>query len=281
MKTEGWHANYLRANGLANLGWAALTWMLAAFALLQGFRGQGQHFWWVLVAVALPGFRCALSHDYRQSVCAWFADSWSSLVAFHHQAVAIPWRAVFVWVVLPFVLFFLTNTKVQVGDNAPVFLAASSVVRQGTPECSEFLHLPQWSSLGTEPAGLHRCLVRTSTGIYSKYPAGPLQAAVPVALVSRLTGADLDSIKVHERLQKFTAVLLSATCLGLFFLVSLHLVPAAPAWITTVMLGTGSVMFTTISVGIWQHGGIILWSLAFLLAEFRQTFAARFHDDLL
>ena len=54
MKMKGWGANFLRVNEVGSLCWAVLTWALVAFSVLQIFRGQGQHFWWVLVAVALP-----------------------------------------------------------------------------------------------------------------------------------------------------------------------------------------------------------------------------------
>ncbi|MSU77035.1 MAG: hypothetical protein EXS16_02955 [Gemmataceae bacterium] len=250
--------------------WSALTWSVAAFAAFQLFRGEGQHHWWALLAIAVPSLRFAFVSDYRQSIRTWFAEWWACCQSFQTRSTPIPWRGTFAFVVLPFTFLFLMNSKVQVGDNAPVFLAASSLVREGNLECSEFLGIPEWSNLGSQQS-LNVGLRHTSQGIYSNYPVGPLQVAVPVAIVSRLVGADLDSIKVHERLQKFSAACLSAVCLGLFFLAAACLGPPGSACVVTLLFALGSAIYSTIAVGIWQHGGIIFWSLVFVLAEFRQS----------
>ncbi len=250
--------------------WGALTWSAVGFAVFQLFRGEGQHHWWALLAVAVPTLRVAILSDYRQLIRTRFAEWWACCQTFHTRSGPIPWQGTFTFVVLPFAFLFLMNSKVQVGDNAPVFLAASSLVREGNLECSEFVEIAEWSNLGNQQA-LNVGLRHTSRGIYSNYPVGPLQVAIPVAMVSRLVGADLDRIKVHERLQKFSAACLSAVCLGLFFLVAVCLAPPESAWVATLLLALGSAMYSTIAVGIWQHGGIIFWSLVFVLTEYRQS----------
>jgi hypothetical protein len=92
---------------------------------------------------------------------------------------------------------------------------------------------------------------------------------LPVAAIAHLVGADLDRPHVHDRLEKWTAAWIAASCLGLFFVLALHLAPASPAWIATWILGTGSVLFTTVGQALWQHGGVMLWCLCALWIEFR------------
>src|SRR5262249_59262564 len=96
---------------------------------------------------------------------------------------------------------------------------------------------------------------RTSSGIYSSYPLGMVPFVLPVAAAAHLCGADLDQPKVHDRLEKWTAAWLTALCLGLFFHLALQLAPPNPAWMTTVILATGSAMFTPVGQALWQHGG--------------------------
>jgi hypothetical protein len=251
--------------------WALASWLCGGIALVFCFRGQGHHYWWILTAGAVPVLRLLVSTEYRKLVREVFVSCWQSLAEFHANPASVPWRAVILYGCLPFAILFLANTKKQVGDNVPVFLAAGSIVRDGNVELSEYLGLPQWSSLGNDEKGLNYSLVRTPGGVYSNYPSGPLQIATPVALVSRCVGANFDIITVHDRLQKFSAVLLASACLGLFFLLALHLVPPTHAWIATLMLGVASAMFSTLAMGIWQHGGVVFWSLVFLVAEFRQA----------
>jgi hypothetical protein len=76
---------------------------------------------------------------------------------------------------------------------------------------------------------------------------------------------------VRDRLEKWTACWVAAGCLALFFLLALHRVAPAPAWVMTALLATGSVLYSTVGQALWQHGGVILWGLAALLLEFRQA----------
>src|SRR5262249_29252129 len=108
-------------------------------------------------------------------------------------------------------------------------------------------------------------------GIYSKYPLGMVTFAVPVAAAARLLGADLHRQDVRDHLERWTACWIAAACLALFFLLALHRVAPAPAWVMTALLATGSVFYSIIGQALWQHGGVILGSLAALLLEFRQA----------
>jgi hypothetical protein len=70
------------------------------------------------------------------------------------------------------------------------------------------------------------------------------------------------------RLQKVTGSLVASICVGLWFLVALRLGDPTAAFVATAILATASGMFSTISMGLWQHGGVIVWSMLVLLVEF-------------
>jgi hypothetical protein len=182
-----------------------------------------------------------------------------------------PWSAAFFLVVLPAALLLLANNFTDQGDNTPIMLAATSLVTEGNWQVGEFVNRPGFEVWCGTDRKLSGCVRRTAGGVYSSYPAGPVQFAAPVAAVARLVGADLFDFQTHVRLQKWTAAWVAAASLGLFFLLALHLVAPAPAWIAAALLATGSAFFTTIGQGLWQHGGIVFWSLVMLLVEFRSA----------
>ena len=105
--------------------------------------------------------------------------------------------------------------------------------------------------------------------IYSSYPGGMVPFALPVALLSRVVGADFDQPMVANRLEKIAATLVGSLSIGLFFLIAVHLAPPGPALTMTAILASGSAMFSTIGQGLWQQGGIVFWSLLVLMIEFR------------
>jgi hypothetical protein len=109
--------------------------------------------------------------------------------------------------------------------------------------------------------------MRANGGIYSRYPAGMVQFALPAVAIARVLGANLDNPAFHVRMEKWTAAWLAALSVGLFFLVALNLGDATTAGIATIFFGTGSVMLSTVGQGLWQHGGLVFWSLLFLLIE--------------
>jgi hypothetical protein len=248
--------------GLKWLDALQTAFVLAALALC--LRGTGQHWLALVLAGWLPAARCLAGAGYRERVRSWFARHWAALEAFRPETSPLPWRGAFVWVVLPAALFYLCGNHALVqGDSRPVILTAGSLVREGDWDIREFV---------LRPGGdLPYFAQHTRAGIHSSYPSGMVPFALPVAAAARLLGADLSAPQVHERLEKWTAAWLSGACLGLFFLLARHLAGARPAWVTTLLLATGSAMFTTVGQGLWQHGGVIFWGLVALLVEFRRA----------
>jgi hypothetical protein len=234
---------------------------LLVAALAFCLRGKGQHSLWILLGGWLPMARCVADATYRARVRSWFARRWAELEGFRPASSPLPWRAVFAWVVLPASLFYLLGNHAMVeGDSRPVILTAASLVREGDWDIREFL-----------PAGeLPYFAQHTHGGVYSSYPSGMVPFTLPVAAAARLLGGNLQSPQVQERLEKFISVWVAGADLALFFLIALHLAGARPAWVTTLLLGTGSVMFTTVGQALWQHGGVIFWALTALLVEFRR-----------
>lgn len=91
--------------------------------------------------------------------------------------------------------------------------------------------------------------------------------ALPVVAASRLVGGRLDMM-ARARLERITAAVVTSASLGLFFMIALHLAPARTAFAVTWLLAVGSAFFSTVAQGLWQHDGLIVWSLIVLLVEF-------------
>jgi hypothetical protein len=92
--------------------------------------------------------------------------------------------------------------------------------------------------------------------------------ALPVVACAQFAGADWRDLNVQLRVERWTASAVASIALTIFFLIALHLATPEGAWITTMLLATGSAMFSTVGQGLWQHGGVIVWGLAALLVEF-------------
>ena len=54
-----------------------------------------------------------------------------------------------------------------------------------------------------------------------------------------------------------TAALVASLSLGLFFLTAARLGSPTAAGMVTLFLATGSGVFTTVGLGMWQHGGVL------------------------
>jgi hypothetical protein len=181
-----------------------------------------------------------------------------------------PLPAVFGCVVFPVaVLLLLRDYAIVSGDSRPVILTAASLVSTGHCELSQLAEDYAKLSLFTVDGEMPYFCRKTERGLYSSYPLGMVPFALPTAAAARLFGADLSRPNIHDRLEKWTAAWVAGLSLGLFFLLALHVAPPKPAWVATCVLGTGSVMFTTVGQALWQHGGVIFWSLLALLVEFR------------
>jgi hypothetical protein len=253
----------------AFLFWAQIA--LALTALVLSLRGIGHHSSWLALALVLPALRFVGQSEYRQRLFDWLHSTWATLA--DHTAVS-PSKlclAALVFVVAPAWILFLGNDRVMgTGDTWPAMRTAWSLVSRGTWDIKEMaLTAPRtyWANPVDE---LPYCALRRGDAVYSSYPAGMVAFALPVAALSRIVGADLGQHRCCDRLEKWTAASVTALALGLFFLVALHLAPPWPAWLMTVMLGTGSALFSTCGQALWQHSGLIFWSLLILWIEFRQ-----------
>jgi hypothetical protein len=259
-------------NSLSNRPARPLSVVLTGLAVLAALaaavlwlRGTGPAAAWVLLAIAVPAARLALSRRYREDVRAWLGRLWGSLDQFpSDKQGSIPWLAVLVFVVIPEGLFCLSsNGLIAAGDSSPAMLTASTLVRHGQFNVDELL----------EPGGknLPYYLRPTRIGACSAYPSGMLIFSVPVAMLARAVGADLTDTEVLDKLEKWTASWLAGACLGLFFLLALYVVAPGPAAAVTLLLGVGSAVYSIVGHGLWQHGGVILWTLVFLHVEFRRA----------
>jgi len=248
----------------------ALQAALFIVALVQFLRCAGPAYTWVFTALILPLLRFGWSADYRRRVLSRLLHHWASIDAFAANRARLPWRATALLIVLPTGLFFLTQGRpLMTGDSKPITLIASSLVRDGSTDISAFL--PEYAPVYTPAPGMslpYFC-VQAAGGVHSNYPSGMFVFALPSAAMARLLGADLLSGGVQDRMEKGVASWLAAACLGLFFLLALHLVDAASAAWMTLFLATGSGLCSTVAQALWQHGGVLFWMLLALLIEFR------------
>jgi hypothetical protein len=243
---------------------------IALLAVVMLFRGEGKSANWVAVFFALPALRLVVSAAYRARVRAWLAERWTELERYPGPG-PTPWRALVGLVVVPVLaLLALVDRGIHYGDTEPVVLVATSLVREGDWELGEFEGT--FAGCSYSPGGeLPYFLRRTPAGVHSSYPLGMVSFAVPAALVSRAVGADLEHGPTRERLEKWTAAWVAAGCLCLFLLLALHHVGPRPALVMTALLATGSALYSTVGQALWQHGGVIFFSLAALLLEHRQA----------
>jgi hypothetical protein len=258
--------------------------LVALVAFLLTFRCSFSVRNLVLVALALPGLRLSLSPGYRRRVRAWLTGLWQQLRAYPAATSRPPWPAVFVCVVLPAVAVCgVSREPLVCGDSHPTLLTAASLVAGGDWDVTEYAELSRVQlnapcSLSTR---LPYFLRKGKAGIYSNYPNGMVLFALPAAGMARLLGAHFDDYGTRLSLEKWTACWVAGLCLGLFFLIALHLVEAGPAWVMTAILATGSVFYSTIGQLLWQHGGVIFWGLLALWLEFRQAQRPRSRFGLL
>jgi hypothetical protein len=252
-----------------------LAAVVALAAVVCCFHGRGSAFTWMRLALVLPTIRGLCSPAYRLQLAARLRVLWSAVERYPHQTRRVPWLSTSVFVVGPGLLLFLsTNRYLETGDTWPVVPMACSLVRQGSANLDDYVQgAPSIYRAGKE--GLPYCVRRAGNHVYSGYQPGMVHLALPVVAVARLVGADLSSHHVRNALEKWTAAWAAALTLGLFFLVALHLAPARAAWLVSLLLATGSVLLTTVGQRLWQHDGLILWSMVLLLVEFhrRQTWS--------
>ncbi|MGH7174651.1 MAG: hypothetical protein ACRELG_30670, partial [Gemmataceae bacterium] len=246
-----------------------LQTVLLVVALVQFLRCAGPAHVWLCVGLAVPLLRFGVSSTYRRRVLSRLHVEWVNIEAFVGDRARLPLRATAWLIVLPASLFFLSQRPLRSGDSKPMTLIASALVRDGTTDLGAFT--AKYASVyGIAPAmELPYFCLRTATGIHSAYPSGMFVFALPSAALARLLGADLAQGGVQDRMEKGVASCLAAACLGLFFLLALHLVDARSAAWMTLFLATGSGLCSTVGQALWQHGGVLFWMLLALLIEFR------------
>lgn len=243
-----------------------IVWLFALASLL---RGGSANLW---TPLALGAFAAALTMDrkFRDRAFGALREAWCRAAAFPAETGQTPWRAALLLVVLPDACFLMLRDQgIQSGDSRPVVLTATSLLRRQSMEISSFAESYTRLRLFTAGDEPPYFFLYRPNGVYSRYPSGMVPFALPIVAAGWLLGADLDASTVHERLEKLTAAGVSAACLGLFFLLALHIVEASAALTTTWLLAIGSAMFSTVGQALWQHGGVIFWMEILLLVEFR------------
>ncbi len=254
----------------AHPSWFRLDWadgllgLLALVPLTCCFRGEGDPLTWLLLILLLPVLRLLGSPEYRGRLLGWLERQWVALQTFATHRGRPPWSAVFVYAVLPTALVYLFEDRTLGAlDTVPVIPTAASLVIEGNWDLNEYL------PAGVTSEQLPYCVQQRATGIYSSYPAGMVQFALPVVALAHLAGADLSLRPVAVRLEKWTAAWVASWSIGLFLLIALHLTDRESALVAAGLLALASAMFSTAGQALWQHGGIIFWSLMLLLTEFR------------
>jgi hypothetical protein len=250
-----------------------LHWVLSTVGIVGCLQGGGRQFRDMLLLLAVPALRTAVDRCYRTELVSRLGVEWQRVKDYAEAGGAIPWKAVLVFIVFPAVLINLstslwTHRSLAAGDSWPVIPSASSLVTDGDLEISEKMPLASRFDVMNN-TGLPYFVARSGGNIYSAYPAGMLVFATPVCLAARLCGADLDKIQVRDRLERFTAAWVGGACIGLFFLIAARIQDAKTAAAVAFLLASGSVMTSTVGHALWQHGGVIFWSLLFLLLEFQ------------
>jgi hypothetical protein len=246
-----------------------LSWILAAAGLFLMLSARAHYSRSPFLGLALPALRLVLFASFRLRVMKAFRAQAAAAQAFAAGWGPVPWKAATLFVVVPVFLFDLSNgTLLGSVDTRPVIPTAVSLVREGNWDVSEFAQGSANSLLRDRSGEIPLSFQVRGDRIYSAFPSGMVFFAAPVAGLSRLCGANLDDRMVHLRLEKITAALVAALCLGVFFLTASGLGSAWAAGTATLLLAISSSLYTTVGLGLWQHGGVVFWVLVALLVEF-------------
>lgn len=250
-----------------------LQWLLLAVVLVLGSRGRGHPRDWILLVLSLPTVRLILSARFRRRAKIWARLRWREVRAYSQESTGPPpWRGALELVVLPALLFNLaSNHLAGGGDSTPALPTAVRFLTHGDFRLDDYYHACLASG-GLSPAeGIPYYLRATPHGIYSNYPVGMTLLALPFTAASQLLRTEWERPQTLPRLEKWIAAWITAAVLGLFFLIALHLLPAAPALALTALLACGSSVFSSAGQDLGQHGGVLFWTLLILLIELRQS----------
>jgi hypothetical protein len=241
-------------------------------AIVEHFRARAGYSNGPIFGLILPALCFLAWPAYRRRALGWSRDLWVRAEAFSNGSGRIPWMAAAVFVMAPSWLLYLSNQETHgEADTVPVVPTAISVLKEGNGDISEYFGANSKIKYLRRDGRVPLCFQVRPDGVYSSYPSGMVPFAVAVAGLSTLSDANLDNAPAHLHLEKMTASLVAALSVGLFFLIGLRLGPPLAAWVVTAILAAGSGLFTTVAMALWQHGGVILWSLAILLVEFRRV----------
>jgi hypothetical protein len=247
-----------------------ITMIVAALGLLKVARVRGNYLSCLLIPLAIPALLCLTSAPYRRRAFRGVRSLWGSLQTFVDGG-KLPWAASVAFVMLPAMSLYLSNDHFEpIGDSAPVVPTAVSLITEGNSDLNEFCRDGLWGGYRERYGSLPFFLQKRGDAVYSRYPSGMVPFALPLVGLSWLAGGHLDDPSAHLRLEKLTASAVAAVSLGVFFILALHLVRPAPALATTAILAVSSGMFSTVGQNLWQHDGVIFWSLLVLLLEFRR-----------
>src|SRR5262249_29396021 len=238
--------------------------LMTVVTLIMVFHGQQSGPVCALGFLLAPSIGYVCSCAYRMSVRSRCRALWRQIEDFSSDD-RLPTSSAAAFVALPAVVLLLGlragSDSMISADSQPVMMEAVNLLSRGTSDIGRFL--------GPGGSTLPYYATATPKGVYSSYPSGMVVFALPTAALARMAGADLSDGVVRLRLEKWTAACVAAGSLVLFFLLALHLGDGATALVTTVMIGFGSAMYTTVGQALWQHGGVIFWALLMLLGEFR------------
>ncbi len=222
-----------------------------------------------LLGLVIPVGRLLLSADYRRRVEAAVFRTWGQVQQFSRGQGPIPWLAAVAFVSLPFFLLDLVHRgSLGTFDTRPVIPTAASLVREGNWDLGEFDQARPRSLLRDSDGQFLYCFQEVGGRIVSTFPSGMVPFALAVVAPAYHCGADLDYEKTLQYLEKVTAALVASLSLGLFFLTAARLGSPTAAGMVTLFLATGSGVFTTVGLGMWQHGGVLTSLLVVLLVEF-------------
>ena len=241
-----------------------LVSLVVCFQVRDGYASRP------LVALIWPVLSFAVVTPYRRRILGRSRRLWGRIVAYSNGVGPIPWASATLFATAPAWLLYVSNGQITgVVDTLPVIPTAESLLTEGNLDLSEYLAKDGTPSILGPGETIPNCIVEAGGKPHSSYPAGMVPFALGVTGLAQLAGADLTKPQVQLRLQKLTASLVAAMCVGLFFLIALQLAPPPAASIATAILATASGMFSTVALALWQHGGIILWSMVVLLVEFQ------------
>jgi hypothetical protein len=237
---------------------------MTVVALIMVFHGRQSGPLCALGFLIVPVIGYVSSSTYRASIRSICRALWLEIEDFaRHDRLPLAGAAAFIALPAGLVLLGLRagSDSMVSADSQPVMMEATNLLSSGTSEIGRFL--------GRVDSTLPYYATAMPKGIYSSYPSGMVVFALPTAAAARLAGADLSDGAARLRLEKWTAACVAAGSLALFLLLALHLADGATALVTTVLIGFGSAMYSTVGQALWQHGGVIFWALLALLAEFR------------